>query len=868
MDTPDPSVTPTDAAPTEPRPALDPNLTHETSPAPDPVSEPITDPVPYPITDPVPDPITDPVPDPITDPVPEPITDPVPHRITDPVSAPTGAEPQAVVIATESPATEPQLQPVAVDAGPQGFDAFDLAAPVREALRTLGYEAPTPIQAECIPHILAGRDILGQAQTGTGKTAAFAVPLVNRIDLTLSDPQVLVLTPTRELALQVAEAFHSYGRLLDGFMVLPLYGGQSFGTQIRQLQRGAHVIVGTPGRVMDHMRQGYLNLEGIRTLVLDEADEMLNMGFAEDIDWIFDQAPEGRQVALFSATMPAAIRKVAQAHLIDPVEVKVASKTATVDTIEQRHCVVTGYHKIDVLTRVLEVEPFDAMLVFVRTKNATLEVAEKLTAHGFSAEALNGDMTQEARERTVSRLKSGRLDILVATDVAARGLDVERISHVVNYDIPTDPEAYVHRVGRTARAGREGKALLFVQPRERNLLSAIERTIRQRIPPMDPPSAAQVTEHRIDRLIALLRSTKAEEDLDFFYALVARIEKEQEMSLLDIAAALTYLMQRERPLAMHDEPRPPRQAGGEREPPRGERRYEDRPPRDRDQGDRPQGDRPQADRPYRPRERDGARDSRPAGAPRDRQYGDHRHDQRPAWTQQQQPGQYAHEDRPARDDRPPFRPRDGEPGRGSRPAGPSDRPFRDQRQGPAHDQRPAWTQQQQPGQYAREDRPSRDDRPAFRSDRPERSDFRPRDDRPRREEGPRGPRPDAVPMEHFRIDVGRRDGVTPREIVGAIANEGGLDGRHIGRIDIQDDHCTLDLPAGMPREVKEHLRKVWVCGRPLNLAPAEGGPRGGDRSGGDRPRGEDRPRGDRPPRSDRPTGGERPPRPARKPRLG
>ena len=851
MDTPDPSVTSSDAAPTDLRPALAQTPTPE-APAATPEVAPAV----------------------------------AVEAQAHPVSA--EAKPQAATGPEQPPIAGPQAQPDApeakaepADAGPEGFDAFGLAGPVRDALRTLGYEVPTPIQAECIPHILAGRDILGQAQTGTGKTAAFAVPLVNRIDLTRSDPQVLVLTPTRELALQVAEAFHSYGRLLDGFMVLPLYGGQSFGTQIRQLQRGAHVIVGTPGRVMDHMRQGYLNLEGIRTLVLDEADEMLNMGFAEDIDWIFNQAPEGRQVALFSATMPAAIRKVAQAHLIDPVEVKVASKTATVDTIEQRHCIVSGYHKIDVLTRVLEVEPFDAMLVFVRTKNATLEVAEKLTAHGFSAEALNGDMTQEARERTVSRLKSGRLDILVATDVAARGLDVERISHVVNYDIPTDPEAYVHRVGRTARAGREGKALLFVQPRERNLLSAIERTIRQRIPPMDPPSAAQVTEHRIDRLIALLRSTKAEEDLDFFYSLVGRIEQEQEMSLLDIAATLTYLMQRERPLAMRDEPRPTRQfgatrdeprpqrqAGGERERPGGERRYEDRPPRDRNQGERPQGDRPQADRPYRPREGDGARDARPTGAPRDRQYGDHRHDQRPAWTQQQQPGQYAHEDRPARDDRPPFRPRDGEAGRG----------FRDPRQGPTHDQRPSWTQQQQPGQYAREDRPARDDRPAFRPDRPDRPDFRPRDDRPRREDGPRGPRPDAVPMEHFRIDVGRRDGVTPREIVGAIANEGGLDGRHIGRIDIQDDHCTLDLPAGMPREVKEHLRKVWVCGRPLNLAPAEGGPRG-DRPGADRPRsaerpGGDRPRGDRPPRADRPTGGDRPkgtdqpPRPARKPRLG
>ena len=728
-----------------------------------------------------------------------PESNPAPSAVTPDPGATTKPTTQQTDASQETPA---DIGNAEATTAPQGFDALGLPAPVREALRVLGYEVPTPIQAECIPPILAGRDILGQAQTGTGKTAAFAVPLVSRIDLDSPDPQVLVLTPTRELALQVAEAFHSYGRQLPGFQVLPLYGGQSFGVQIRQLQRGAHVIVGTPGRVMDHMRQGYLNLEGIRTLVLDEADEMLNMGFSEDIEWIFGQAPAGRQVALFSATMPNAIRKVAQTHLRDPVEVKVASKTATVDTIEQHHCVVTGYHKIDVLTRVLEVEPFDAMLVFVRTKNATLEVAEKLTAHGFSAEALNGDMTQEARERTITRLKAGRLDILVATDVAARGLDVERISHVVNYDIPTDPEAYVHRVGRTGRAGRQGKALLFVQPRERNLLFAIERTIRQRIPPMAPPSAEQVSEHRIDRLIATLRSTKAEQDLDFFYGLVARIEQEQEMSLLDVAAALTYLIQRERPLDIREEKRPA--------PASDDRRPEWR--QDHRQGAAP--------RPERRFERPNTHQE--TGGERPRYQG-----------KRAEPGQDRGQPRPSFDNRSGFRTDRPEPAQrdrdGNRDLSP-ERPlrpeggYRDRRPDAGPGQTPSWQRGPDRDGHRRDERPPR---PPFQDsggDRP----FR-----PKHEDGPpgRGPRPgrEGVPMAHYRIEVGRRDGVTPREIVGAIANEGGLDGRHIGRIDIQDDHCTLDLPDGMPREIQQHLRKVRVCGRPLNLTQVEAGPQGDDR---------------------------------------
>ncbi|MEY6433405.1 DEAD/DEAH box helicase, partial [Thioalkalicoccus limnaeus] len=437
---------------------------------------------------------------------------------------------------------------------PAGFEPLGLAPAVLRSVQALGFETPTGIQTQCIPHLLAGRDLLGQAQTGTGKTAAFALPLLSRLDLARREPQVLVLTPTRELALQVAEAFQGFAQFLTGFHVLPLYGGQGYGLQIRQLGRGPQIIVGTPGRVMDHLRRGTLSLAGIRALVLDEADEMLNMGFAEDIEWIFGQAPRERQVALFSATMPAAIRRVAQTHLRDPVEIKVAARSETVETIEQHHCVVTRHHKLDLLTRILEIEPFEAILIFVRTKTETVELAERLCAHGFAAEALNGDMNQVMRERTVERLKDGRLDILVATDVAARGLDVERINLVVNYDIPNDPSAYVHRIGRTGRAGRAGRALLFVEPRERGLLRAIERTIRQSVPAMPVPTAQAVSESRIERFVEDLRTTLLDQDMDFFYQLVSRIAREQELEVMDIAAALAYQVQRGRPLVVEEVP--------------------------------------------------------------------------------------------------------------------------------------------------------------------------------------------------------------------------------------------------------------------------------------------------------------------------
>ncbi|RLD76085.1 MAG: ATP-dependent helicase, partial [Bacteroidetes bacterium] len=345
------------------------------------------------------------------------------------------------------------------------FSELGLAPAIHRVIDEVGYETPSPIQASSIPPLLEGRDLLGQAQTGTGKTAAFALPLLSRLNLKIKKPQILVLTPTRELALQVSEAIRTYARHLKGFQVLPIYGGQSMSQQLRQLHRGVHAVVGTPGRIQDHLRRGTLNLTNLMCVVLDEADEMLRMGFVADVEEILKETPEERQTALFSATMPKEVLGIARRHLQDPVEIRIKAKTSTVETIEQRFWQVKGLHKLDALTRILEAEEIEGMLVFVRTKVATVELSEKLESRGFSCAPLNGDMTQSLREKTVERLKAGTLDIVVATDVAARGLDVKRISHVVNYDIPYDTESYVHRIGRTGRAGREGQAILFVAPR-------------------------------------------------------------------------------------------------------------------------------------------------------------------------------------------------------------------------------------------------------------------------------------------------------------------------------------------------------------------------------------------------------------------
>ncbi len=374
------------------------------------------------------------------------------------------------------------------------FRTLSLSEAVVKALDEVGYETPTPIQAATIPHMLAGSDVVGQAQTGTGKTAAFALPILSRIDLKEHSPQALVLVPTRELAIQVAEAFQRYAAHLKGFHVVPIYGGQSYAPQLHSLRRGVHVVVGTPGRVMDHIKQGTLKLDTLKHIVLDEADEMLRMGFIDDVEWILEQAPKQRQIALFSATMPAEIRRIAQNHLHKPAEVTIKSKTSTASKTRQRYWIVSGMHKLDALTRILEAEPFEAMLVFTRTKIATEELAQRLEARGFAAEALNGDMVQAQRERTIARLKSGQIDILVATDVAARGLDVERVSHVVNYDVPHDTESYVHRIGRTGRAGRSGEAILFIAPRERNMLRVIERATRQAMEEMALPTIEDVND--------------------------------------------------------------------------------------------------------------------------------------------------------------------------------------------------------------------------------------------------------------------------------------------------------------------------------------------------------------------------------------
>ena len=430
------------------------------------------------------------------------------------------------------------------------FGELGLSMQVLRVLDEVGYETPSPIQAMTIPIMLEGRDVLGQAQTGTGKTAAFAMPLLSRINIKQVEPSVLVLTPTRELAIQVAEAFQRYATYVDGFHVVPIYGGSDYRSQIRQLKRGVHVVVGTPGRVMDHMRKGTLRLDSLMTLVLDEADEMLRMGFIEDVQWILEQTPSDRQTALFSATMPAAVRKIAQSHLKNPKEISIKVKTTTAETIRQRFWMVSELNKLDALTRVLEFENFDGMLIFVRTKTQTVELADKLQARGFNAVPLNGDIPQNRREHTVSQLKKGEIDIIVATDVAARGLDVDRISHVINYDIPYDTESYIHRVGRTGRAGRSGDAILFVSPRERRLLQAIERATRQKIEMLEMPSTEVINNKRIDAFKQKITNTLALGDIAFFADLLEQYRQEHNVPALDIAAALAKMLQGDTPMLL------------------------------------------------------------------------------------------------------------------------------------------------------------------------------------------------------------------------------------------------------------------------------------------------------------------------------
>ena len=580
-------------------------------------------------------------------------------------------------------------------AGPAAFRDLGLGEPLLRALAEVGYESPSPIQSATIPALLTGADLLGQAQTGTGKTAAFALPALERIDLSGREPQVLVLVPTRELALQVAEAFQRYASHLKGFHVLPIYGGQSYQPQLNALKRGVHVVVGTPGRISDHLERGTLKLDSIKMLVLDEADEMLRMGFLEAVEAILQKTPPNRQAALFSATLPAPIRRIAQKHLRSPVEITIQSKTATAANVRQRYWLVSGLHKLDALTRILETEPFDGMLVFTRTKQATVELAEKLEARGFSAAPLNGDIPQPQRERTIARLKSGDVDIVVATDVAARGIDVERVGHVVNYDAPYDPESYVHRVGRTGRAGRKGEAILFIAPRERNLLRGIERAMRQQIEPMNLPTVDAVNARRIDKFKARIIEAAANEESKRYRPILEQLEAETDLAPIDIAAALASLAQSSTPLLL----------GG------------------------------------------AAPDAPRAPAPRP--------------------------DAPGRDVPRAKAPRTGQPG--------VDAP--------------------------REHAP--------RADSPPRADaLRP----PRRRDEPGG-RP--ARTETFRIEVGSVHEIKAGNIVGAIANEAGLDGVYIGRVDIREDHSFVDLPEGMPREIFKTLKKTRLAGRELRITKVQ-----------------------------------------------
>jgi ATP-dependent RNA helicase DeaD len=442
------------------------------------------------------------------------------------------------------------------------FADLGLEAPVLQALLDVGYESPTPIQAATIPVLLSGTDVLGQAQTGTGKTAAFALPLLSRLDWQQRSPQALVLVPTRELAIQVAEAFQKYAVHLPGFHVLPIYGGQSYTPQLNALKRGVHVVVGTPGRIMDHLERATLSLEGIRFVVLDEADEMLQMGFIDAIDAILSRTPTTKQVALFSATMAAPIRQISQRHLRSPREITIKSKTSTAANTRQRYWLVSGMHKLDALTRILEVEPFDAMLVFARTKQSTTDLAERLAARGFAAAALNGDIVQAQRERTVAQLKSGAIDLLVATDVAARGLDVDRISHVVNFDVPHDTESYVHRIGRTGRAGRKGEAILFIAPRERNMLHVIERATRQSIESMHLPTVEDVNKSRVGKFKQRLSAALATGAAASYRPVIEEFVQEGNIDIVDVAAALAQLAQGDTPLILSSKPVAPDAAPG------------------------------------------------------------------------------------------------------------------------------------------------------------------------------------------------------------------------------------------------------------------------------------------------------------------
>ena len=552
------------------------------------------------------------------------------------------------------------------------FADLDLPDALLRAIKQLGYESPSPIQGKSIPILLEGKNIIGQAQTGTGKTAAFALPILANIDLKQTAPQALVLAPTRELAIQVAEAFQVYARHMKGFHVLPIYGGADMRGQLRALKRGAHVVVGTPGRILDHLGRKSLKLNELKTVVIDEADEMLSMGFIDAVDTILAETPETRQTALFSATMPDRIRQIAKRHVESPAHIKIKAKTTVVDTIEQAFLIINHGEKLDALTRYLETETTEGVIIFVRTREATVTVAEKLNARGYIAAAINGDISQPIREKTIARLKKSQLDILVATDVAARGIDVERISHVINFDIPYDSEAYVHRIGRTGRAGRAGKALLFVQPRERRLLGIIEKDTKQKLNSWEKPSAKQMAEQRKTKLAEVL-AAKLETNLpSVYHQWVEELCQKLELPAEQLAAALLSEQFSLEQLLPPPETKKPRR---------------EKPPRN-DRGDRTE-----------------------------------------------------------------------------------------------------------------------------RASRTERGERKPR--KPRRE--------DNIALEKYRIEAGHDHGVQPKDIVGALANEAGIDREYIGRIELNDDHSLVGLPPGMPKDIFQLLQKVRVKGQPMRLSRAQAG---------------------------------------------
>jgi ATP-dependent RNA helicase DeaD len=718
------------------------------------------------------------------------------------------------------------------------FSDLNLGPALTKALNDVGYESPSPIQAATIPLLMENRDVLGQAQTGTGKTAAFALPILARIDIKQTTPQALVLAPTRELAIQVAEAFQTYATHIPGFHVLPIYGGQSYGPQLSALRRGVHVVVGTPGRVIDHLDKGSLDLSKLKTLVLDEADEMLRMGFIDDVERILQETPESRQTALFSATMPSAIRRIANTYLHNPKEVTVASKTGTNENIRQRYWLVSGMHKLDALTRILEAENFDGMIIFSRTKLGTEELAQKLQARGFSAAAINGDIQQAQRERTVQMLKDGKIDILVATDVAARGLDVERISHVVNYDVPHDPESYTHRIGRTGRAGRSGEAILFITPREKGLLKMIERSTRQPIGQLELPTIQAVNDVRIAKFKQQITDTLAEGGLEQFQSLIEDFEREQNVPALEIAAALAKLARGDVPLLLDKK----QKTEWEERPARATSSF-DRPERGDRFGDR--GDRPERSERFPKKERI-VRESEPGMRTYRIEVG-YQHGVKPGnivgaianegGIDSKNIGRIEIYDDYAVLDMPDTLSRESlELMSGIRVAGQALRisvdgegaPASAPSSAPAAARAPAASRPVRSEAPVRAETPARAEAPAKPAAKPAGSalDRTVRAAADELEDAPAKKKKEkvgklSVPMSAFRVEVGRSNEITPANIVGAIANETGLEAKYIGRIEIFDNHTMLELPDGMPDDMFKSLGKVWVGGAQLKISQVD-----------------------------------------------